>query len=265
VSVHDDSKLAATVVVVAVDVGKNTVALSVSEVERHRLLGPVDFPMTKSGLSCTLARVGEVLPQDAVVKVGIEAAGHYHRPLLAPSAWPSGWEVFELNPAHVGEQRGGGGPAAGEDRRDRPGGDLPTSAQARPAPHRGVPVARERRRPGHRPGLARTRVHRHHQHLPAPPRLLRRPSRTRASQRAGSVGGCERRRARNDNAGLLLVLPCFRSSAGGVRVGAACRNQTDDLLITRDHEMLTQASRTPEMQRMQGVKSPRLHSGVRQG
>ena len=29
----------------------------------------------------------------------------YHRPLLAPSAWPAGWEVLELNPAHVGEQR----------------------------------------------------------------------------------------------------------------------------------------------------------------
>jgi transposase len=105
VVVHDDSKSAATVVVVAVDVGKNTVALSVSDCERHRLLGPLDFAMTRPGLSCTLARVGEVLPQDAVVKVGIEAAGHYHRPLLAPSAWPSGWEVLELNPAHVGEQR----------------------------------------------------------------------------------------------------------------------------------------------------------------
>lgn len=104
-SIHDDLKSAATVVVVAVDVGKNTVALSVSDFERHRLLGPLDFAMTKRGLSCTLARVGEVLPHDAVVKVGIEAAGHYHRPLLAPSAWPSGWEVLELNPAHVGEQR----------------------------------------------------------------------------------------------------------------------------------------------------------------
>ncbi len=39
------------------------------------------------------------------VKVGIEAAGHYHRPLLAPTAWPTGWEVLELNPAHVTEQR----------------------------------------------------------------------------------------------------------------------------------------------------------------
>ena len=35
----------------------------------------------------------------------MEAAGHYHRPLIEPSAWPAGWEVFELNPAHVAEQR----------------------------------------------------------------------------------------------------------------------------------------------------------------
>ena len=33
-------------VVVAVDVGKRTVALSVTDAARHRLLGPVDFEMT---------------------------------------------------------------------------------------------------------------------------------------------------------------------------------------------------------------------------
>ena len=41
---------------------------------------------------------------DGVVRVGVEAAGHYHRPLLCRSVWP-GWEVVELNPAHVAEQR----------------------------------------------------------------------------------------------------------------------------------------------------------------
>jgi transposase len=101
----DDALPVVSRVVVAVDVGKNTVALSVSDLERRRLLGPVEFAMTRPGLSCTLARVREVVPPAAVVKVGIEAAGHYHRPLLAPSAWPAGWEVLELNPAHVGEQR----------------------------------------------------------------------------------------------------------------------------------------------------------------
>jgi len=39
------------------------------------------------------------------VKVGIEAAGRYHRTLLSPSSWPAAWEVLELKPAHVTEQR----------------------------------------------------------------------------------------------------------------------------------------------------------------
>ena len=52
-----------------------------------------------------MACVERVLPPEAQVKVGVEAAGHYHRPLLAPTAWPADWEVLELNPAHVTEQR----------------------------------------------------------------------------------------------------------------------------------------------------------------
>lgn len=93
-------------VVVAVDVGKNTVALSVTDADRQRLLGPVDFAMTGSGLAEVLTRVRAVVPSTgAVVKVGVEAAGHYHRPLLVPATWPSGWQVLELNPAHVTEQR----------------------------------------------------------------------------------------------------------------------------------------------------------------
>ena len=101
-SVHDVSMPA---VVVAVDVGKNTVALSVTDAQRRRLLGPLDFAMTASGLAATLSRVGEVLPARARVRVGIEAAGHYHQPLLSPGSWPPGWELLELNPAHVAEQR----------------------------------------------------------------------------------------------------------------------------------------------------------------
>jgi len=104
-SIHVASATSSTVVV-AVDVGKNTVALSVTDAGRHRLFGPVDFAMTGPGLAKVLTDVGAVLPSpDTVVKVGVEAAGHYHRPLLAPWAWPEGWQVLELNPAHVAEQR----------------------------------------------------------------------------------------------------------------------------------------------------------------
>ena len=45
-----------------------------------------------------------MVPPSGQVKVGVEAAGHYHRPVL-DYRWPPGWEVLELNPAHVAEQR----------------------------------------------------------------------------------------------------------------------------------------------------------------
>ena len=61
--------------------------------------------MTAPGLRAVTARLQQVLPAGAVVRVGVEAAGHYHRPLLSGSAWPPGWQVLELNPAHVTEQR----------------------------------------------------------------------------------------------------------------------------------------------------------------
>ncbi len=92
-------------VVVAVDVGKNTVALSVTDDQRHRLLGPLDFAMTRPGLAATVSKIAGVVSSGAVVRVGIEAAGHYHQPLMVPSSWPAGWELRELNPAHVTEQR----------------------------------------------------------------------------------------------------------------------------------------------------------------
>ena len=60
--------------------------------------------MTAPALAAVLQRVCAVLPA-APVKVGVEAAGHYHRPLLGSGVWPAGWEVLELSPARVAEQR----------------------------------------------------------------------------------------------------------------------------------------------------------------
>jgi transposase len=93
-----------TASVVAVDVGKNTAALSVTDAARRRLFGPVDFAMSEPAVAAVLERVCAVLPT-AAVKVGIEAAGHYHRPLLGSGVWPAGWEVLELSPVRVSEQR----------------------------------------------------------------------------------------------------------------------------------------------------------------
>ena len=90
--------------VVAVDVGKNKAALSVTSADRHRLFGPAEFAMTAPALAAVLQRVSAVVPAGSV-KVGVEAAGHYHRPLLGSGVWPAGWEVLELSPARVAEQR----------------------------------------------------------------------------------------------------------------------------------------------------------------
>jgi transposase len=60
--------------------------------------------MTRSDLAAMVHRVSAVVPPSAQVKVGGEAAGHYHRP-VCDYRWPAGWEVLEFNPAHVAEQR----------------------------------------------------------------------------------------------------------------------------------------------------------------
>ncbi len=91
-------------IVVAVDVGKTSAMLSVTDGARHRLLGPLEFPMTQSGLASAVHQLRSVVVSPAQVKVGVEAAGHYHRPVL-DYRWPAGWEVLEFNPAHVAEQR----------------------------------------------------------------------------------------------------------------------------------------------------------------
>lgn len=93
-------------VVVAVDVGKTEFAFSVTDSTRSLLLKPrTGCPMTAGSLRQVVRDVQGVLPAGARVKVGIEAAGHYHRPLLTAGAWPDGWELLELNPGHVTEQR----------------------------------------------------------------------------------------------------------------------------------------------------------------
>ena len=92
-------------VVVAVDVGKTSFAVSVTAADRQRLFGPVEVAMTRPAVSELIGRICALLPPAGCVQVAVEAAGHYHQPLLAPSTWPSSWQVRELNPAHVSEQR----------------------------------------------------------------------------------------------------------------------------------------------------------------
>ncbi|MDT5104478.1 MAG: transposase [Mycobacterium sp.] len=102
-SVHA-APVTSSTIVVAVDVGKTSAMLLATDGARKRLCGPVEFAMTRSGLVAMVHRVSAVVAPSAQVKVGVEAAGHYHRPVL-DYGWPTGWEVLELNPAHVAEQR----------------------------------------------------------------------------------------------------------------------------------------------------------------
>ncbi|MDI9916807.1 IS30 family transposase [Rhodococcus sp. IEGM 1379] len=92
-------------IVVAVDVGKTTAAISATDTARHRLFGPVDITMTRSDLTALVIRLTDCFPRSAQVKISIEAASHYHHPMLDYPSWPPEWEVLELNPARVSEQR----------------------------------------------------------------------------------------------------------------------------------------------------------------
>jgi transposase len=93
-------------VAVPVDVGKTTAMLMACDFTGRVVLSAVEFAMTRDGLAGVLGRLRAALPGDvALVRVGVEAAGHYHRPLTAAGVWPDGWQVVQLNPAHVTAQR----------------------------------------------------------------------------------------------------------------------------------------------------------------
>ena len=100
-------------VAVPVDVGKATAMLMACDFTGRVLVPAVECAMTRDGVRAVVARLCRALPADvALVRVGVEAAGHYHRPLTAAGLWPAGWQVLELNPAHVTAQRRVNGPVS---------------------------------------------------------------------------------------------------------------------------------------------------------
>jgi transposase len=93
-------------VAVPVDVGKSTAAAMVCDFTGQVLVGPFEFALNRDGVAELAARVDAWLPAvTRLVRVGVEAAGHYHRPLLADGVLPTEWQVVELNPAWVTAQR----------------------------------------------------------------------------------------------------------------------------------------------------------------
>ena len=94
-------------VAVPVDVGKHTAMAMVADFAGERLVAPFTFALDRPGIGELVARVERVVAERGAgrVEVGVEAAGHYHRPLTASGLLPASWELIELNPAHVTEQR----------------------------------------------------------------------------------------------------------------------------------------------------------------
>ena len=101
-------------VAVPVDVGKSSAMVLACDFTRRTIMPAVEFPLTRAGIAAMLAGLRTALPADVqLVRVGVEAAGHYHQPMIAPGVWPQGWQVVELNPAHVTAQRRVNGSRAG--------------------------------------------------------------------------------------------------------------------------------------------------------
>jgi transposase len=93
-------------VAVPVDVGKRSAMVMACDFTGRVLVPAVEFSLTREGVRQMLARVQAAVPAGVqLVRVGVEAAGHYHRPLITAGVWPEGWQVVELNPAHVSAQR----------------------------------------------------------------------------------------------------------------------------------------------------------------
>lgn len=93
-------------VAVPIDVGKGESLAGVEDFTGQRLCRPIPFPMTRAGIDGMVAEVESVLPAGVeLVRAGVEACGHYHRPVVSAGVLPAGWEVVELNPAWVAAQR----------------------------------------------------------------------------------------------------------------------------------------------------------------
>jgi transposase len=92
---------------VPVDVGKYEAMALVADATGERLVAPFRFTLDRPGLAGFVQQVERVAGArgEVQVEVGVEAAGHYHRPVTASSMLPLAWTLIELNPAHVTEQR----------------------------------------------------------------------------------------------------------------------------------------------------------------
>jgi transposase len=76
-------------VAVPVDVGKHQAMALVCDFTGEVLTRRFEFPVSRAGVAELVGRVEAVRAARPVelVRVGIEAAGHYHRPLTCSGCW----------------------------------------------------------------------------------------------------------------------------------------------------------------------------------
>jgi transposase len=92
---------------IPVDVGKATAVALVADHYGEIIVAPFEFALTEAGFAVLSAAITRAqVERDAlVVRIGVEAAGHYHRTLVARLR-AAGLEVVELNPKAVKDARG---------------------------------------------------------------------------------------------------------------------------------------------------------------
>lgn len=93
--------------VIPVDVGKAIAMALVADHYGEIIIAPFEFALTETGFAVLSAAISRAqVERDAlVIRVGVEAAGHYHRTLVARLR-AAGLEVVELNPRAVKDARG---------------------------------------------------------------------------------------------------------------------------------------------------------------
>lgn len=95
-----------SLVAVPVDVGKASGSAMVCDFTGQVRVAPFEFAMNRPGVAGLVARIEAGLPAGVqLVRLGVEATGHYHRPLTTCGLLPASWQVVELNPGHVALQR----------------------------------------------------------------------------------------------------------------------------------------------------------------
>jgi hypothetical protein len=97
----------AELVAVPVDVAKHAAMALVCDFTGELLARPFEFPMTMAGVRLLVERVQAATRGRMIrlVRVGVEAARHYHQPLVSAGVPPEEWQLVGVNPTQVASQR----------------------------------------------------------------------------------------------------------------------------------------------------------------